>query len=140
MANAFDELFQSTVDMSYEEKVQMATIALGKCFAILKKQELDDEYALQFIVSFLATAVAADGVFTEPEKRMIRDVFSEDQVDMIDTLVKFTDEEGFEGMDQFVDSLDAEEKKDFCLLAIFIAAVDDTIKKDELGYIVKLMQ
>lgn len=140
VANTFDEILRKAVDLSYDERVQTAKSTLEKCLGILKKQGLDDEYAIQFIVSFLAASIAADGKFTESEQQMIRDTFDDRSVSSIDVLVQYTDEECFEGMDQFVDSLDAAEKTDFCMLAVFVAAADDTVNEEELRYLVKLMQ
>ena len=43
-------------------------------------------------------------------------------------------------MDAIVDAMNATDKSKFCLLATYVLAVDDTINRDELNYLIKLMQ
>lgn len=136
MAQSVSEMLQEIVNSPYEQKVLGAQSTLVDCFDIMTGRGIDLEQAKAFIITFLAAAVAADGEFSAPERNMLRDMFDDD----LEGIVGMIDREKFDMMDRFVDSLNASDKSSFILLAIYVTAVDDAINKDELTYLVKLMQ
>ncbi len=136
MANSLSEMIQEIVNKSYEEKVMGAKLALGECFGILNRIGLEKEKSTMMLITFLTAAVAVNGEFSAPERRMLKDIFDDD----FEGLVKAMDKEAFDMMNQMVDTLDGRDKASFCLLAIFILAVDDEIDVDEYKYLIKLLQ
>ncbi|MBQ6234848.1 MAG: hypothetical protein IJK54_02950 [Clostridia bacterium] len=136
MAQSVSEMLQEIVNSPYEQKILGAQSTLADCFDIMTGRGIDLEQAKAFIITFLAAAAAADGEFSAPERNMLRDMFDDD----LEGIVGMIDREKFDMMDRFVDSLNASDKSSFILLAIYVTAVDDAINKDELTYLVKLMQ
>ena len=132
----FKDTLQNIVNKSFEEKVRGAQTALNECFAILTRHDFNKDEAAIVVLTFLSTAIASDGKFSVPEQEMIDAIFDKD----ISAFLKNIDSESYQLMDKLVDSLNSDEKTTFCLLAIFVAAVDDTINHDELTYIIKLME
>ena len=135
MAKDIDSLLQDIVNRSYQQKVIDAKAALSECFGILMRKGVDKQKATVVVVTFLAAAVAADGKFSQPERSLLVDIFGDD----LESLVKSINKKSFDLMDQFVDTLNPIEKNMFCLLAAYVAAVDDTINRDELKYLKKLL-
>ena len=136
MAKSLSEMLQEIVNLPYAKKLEGAKAMLGGSYGILTKKGFDSKQATVLILTFLAAAVAADGKFSAQERNMLKDLFDDD----LEGIVKIIDKDKFELMDQLVDSLSADDKSTFILLAIYVMAVDDTINKDELTYLVKLMQ
>ena len=136
MANSLSEMIQEIVNKSYEEKVMGAKLELGECFGILNRIGLEKEKSTMMLITFLTAAVAVNGEFSAPERRMLKDIFDDD----FEGLVKAMDKEAFDMMNQMVDTLDGRDKASFCLLASFILAVDDEIDVDEYKYLIKLLQ
>lgn len=136
MASNPNEMLQEIVDKTYDEKATLAKAVLSDCFDILKNKGFDDEETTMTIVAFLTAAIASDGQFTAPERQLLNDMIDGD----LDQLVRSTDRKTYELMDRIVDMLDSTSKNKFCLLAILVMAVDDSINRDELTYLAKLMQ
>ena len=136
MAKSISDMLQEIVNLPYAKKLEGAKAMLGGCYGILTKKGFDSKQATVLLLTFLAAAVASDGKFSAQERNMLKDMFDDD----LEGIVNMIDKSKFELMDQLVDSLGADDKSTFILLAIYVAAVDDTINKDELTYLVKLMQ
>ena len=136
MAKNLSDMLQEIVNMSYESKLGSAKLALGDCYGSLTKLGIDGNKATMILVTFLAAAVAVDGKFTANERKFLKDLFNDD----LEKLVNAMDSNAFDAMDNIVDALDATNKSKFCLLATYVLAVDDTINRDELNYLIKLMQ
>jgi hypothetical protein len=136
MAQNFSDMLQEIVNKSYEDKVEAAKAVLGECYGILTGKGYDGKNATLILVTFLAASVASDGRFTGPERSMLNDIFHDD----LEGIIKKIDGKAYDMMEQIVDSFESRDKSTFCLLAIYVLAVDDTINKDELSYLAKLMQ
>ena len=136
MAQNLNEMLQEIVNRPYEQKVLGAKATLAECFDIMNRKGVDQKQSAVLVITFLAAAVAADGKFSSPERKMLKEMFGDD----LEAIVKSIDKKTLDLVDQFVDTFNAAEKSNFILLAIYVMAVDDTINKDELTYLIKLMQ
>ena len=136
MAQNMNEMLQEIVNMPYDRKLAGAKYALAECYGTLTKIGIDENKATMITVTFLAAAVAVDGKFTSLEKKFLKDLFSVD----LENLVNSMDSKAYDAMDAIVDAMNATDKSKFCLLATYVLAVDDTINRDELNYLIKLMK
>lgn len=136
MAQNFNEMLQEIVNLPYDRKLAGAKYALADCYSALTRIGIDENKATMMTVTFLAAAVAVDGQFTSLEKKFLKDLFSVD----LENLINSMDSQVYDAMDSIVDAMSATDKSKFCLLATYVLAVDDTINRDELNYLIKLMK
>ena len=135
MADRFDELLQSMVDMDYEQLLNGAKRSLTDSYKIFADYS-DEDHAVVGVVTFLAAAVAVDGTFSANEKRLIKDLFGD--VDFMATLRTIGDDD-FKAMNSLVDALPPEKKAVLCTFATYVLAVDNHINKDEYRYLIDLL-
>ena len=80
----FNELMQKYVNSDYETLVHLAQQALVNLLPICKKVDTDND-GLFMTTSIILSAIAADGVLTGLEKKMLKDALGQDDA----TIQKF---------------------------------------------------
>ncbi len=133
------ELLQEYVDLSYKELWEIAYNAWAKMKPYFDKATKDGDGTI-FIIGFLGTSLAADGKFTDLECQLVCDLFGVD-ADTAKSVYSRTSKETLDIIDNVFDEmLETQEIKvavlTFCLCFL---AVDETINRDEIAFIQRLM-
>ena len=136
MTSDFRDFLQGVVDKDYTELLEMTKLNLSEAFSVLRSHTDDDNKATVVLSVFLVTVLAADGEFSENERKMLCDIFGD--ASLIE-LAKGLDASTYATMNDIIDTLPIEEKVTLCHLAILIAAVDGTMDSNELAYIEELL-
>ena len=135
MAKEFSELLREVAGKSFEEKAAAARIVRGQCLEILEKIGVKGESADAVTLAFLAAAISADRRFSVAEQKMTNAVFGGD----VTGRILHIDPDTVTLMDSLVDAMPEEDKHTFCLLAIYVVAVDDAVNSAELTYLNRLL-
>ena len=133
----FNDMMHDLVNKDYDELLFMGKVALVDSFKIMSTKT-DEDGAVAFVVTFLASALASDGKFTPKEHEFVSDLLGQD-ADLL-SIMKNIDGTAYAKLNAIVDSLAAEEKAKLCFLAACAAAVDKTIDPNELKYLIDLME
>lgn len=133
----FNELMQKYVNSDYETLVHLAQQALVNLLPICKKVDTDND-GLFMATSIILSAIAADGVLTGLEKKMLKDALGQDDA-TIQKFISMYDSRMVELTDHFADNMSIDTKADVLMLVTAVAAVDEKISKEETAFIKKLM-
>jgi hypothetical protein len=134
---SLNELLQEMVNKDYEELVAQAQRAMVEVMPSCKAVDKDHNGILM-LTTLILTAVAADGVLTGLERKMLGEVTGLDDK-AVDTMISMYDSRMVDLADHFVDKLGTDVKADALMLITAIAAVDEKISREETGLIKKLM-
>ena len=127
--------FQKMVNKDYDQLLEEGKMTIAAVISILKKHDFKDEDIGVFLALFISAAVASDGKYSALEQKFMNDLFG-----TIDVVVpSAVDTALYDKLNKFVDVLPSDEKVILCHLAVIIAAVDQTIDKNELAYILELL-
>ena len=137
---ALRELLQEFVDKSYEELVNLATFTLVElCNEIERLSPEHAEISSMVVSSYLASSVAADGKITELETKFLNEILKMDS-EMTDFLLELgKDPKQIELLDQLFDSAPDDFKKLALVFCLSLIAIDETINRDEVAFIEKLL-
>lgn len=133
----FDEMLQDLVNEDYQSLVNIASNAARELIPVLKQYDSENDGALLLSV-ITATALAADGQLTPLEKQLMADAFGLSS-EAIGGITSFYTGDMDEITDNFIDSLNSDQKAKAVLLFAAICAVDETIKRDEVAFIARLL-
>ena len=137
MAN-YDETMQKMVDRSYDELVGIAKRAMAELIGPCREMDPKTDGSLMMI-SIILTAIGADGKLTALERRMLGDVL--DMTDeQISGFIKMYDSDMVELVDKFADVAGIDVKAAVMILVSAIAAVDETINREENAFIRRIME
>ena len=139
---SFNEILQNYVDKSYDELLFLARENIAEvtpdlvCFFEGKE---DAAKALMIIVS---ACLGADGKLTALEAKFLKDLLGTDDdcestMQMVATL---GDDESRDLTDRLADALSADKKASLVSFCLCFLAVDETIHRDEVAFVVKLME
>ncbi len=129
-------MLQEFVNKDYDEILHIAEEMLVRAVDVTKKYTNEDS-AIMFVITFLSAALTSDGAFTKKEQQFIADLLgSEDQLNAI--LPKI-DDDAYQKLNEIVDIMPVVDKSTLCMLAVCAVAVDETIEKSELGYLLNLL-
>ena len=134
--STFNEMMQKWVNTDYNTLVSLAKEAVVRLLPACKA--VDTQYNGNYMLAaLLLSAVAADGVLTGLENKMLQDVMglSEDEVQ---TLIKMYDSRMADLADHFADNMSDDTKADAIMLITAFASVDEKISKEETAFIKKL--
>lgn len=134
---SFNELLQDMVNKDYSELVYIAKQATVGLMPACKAVD-SDHGGYMMLTSLILTAVAADGVLTALERKMIGDTYSFDS-DTIDKMIAMYDKRMADLADHFVDNMGTETKAHALALITAFAAVDEKISKEETRLLRKLL-
>ena len=136
--STFNELLQNFVNKDYPELRDLAMEATVRlkvpCRAV--DPEYDGNYML---CSLILSAIAADGVLTALEKKLLSDVLGLDESG-IQTMISMYDSQMPDLVDHFVDNMGDDTKADAIMLITAIASVDEKISREETAFIRRLFE
>ncbi len=137
-----NEILQDMVNESYEELVDIAQYAMEELMPYLEDLADDEQSAWNIFLAFIASSLAADGKLSDPEYRFICDVLCVDYTyDEVKELAqKGVKDRVVENVDYIIDHLPVEMKSKALVLCCAFMAVDETICREELGLIRKLVE
>lgn len=136
--STFNELMQKYVNTDYEVLVSLAKEAVKRVLPACKKVDPEHD-GCYMLASILLSAIGADGVLTQLEKKMLRDVMYLDD-DGIQKLLAMYDGRMQELVDHFADNMGDELKADTIMLITVFASVDEKISREETQFIRKLFE
>ena len=134
----FNDFMQKFVNTDYSLLVGLAQEAARRLLPPCKA--VDSAHNGHFMLtSIILSAIAADGVLTGLERKMLRDVLDLDD-DYVDKLISMYDSKMPDLVDHFADNMPGDVKGDTVMLVAAIASVDEKINRDETAFIRKLME
>lgn len=121
----------------YSELLGIAEISVERTFDIMNKYAASKAEAADALSLFLVNALSADGRFSEKEDKLITDLLGDSKL-LTERALRL-DEKQRARCELLIDGLSGDELSDFCMLAIVIASVDESIGIDELKYLDDLL-
>lgn len=136
----FNELMQTYVNMPYEELVGRAQNTLIELIPVFDKASSDGNGS-RTLFHLLLTSLAVDGKFSTLEYKFLNDVFKTDisYDEAKDMVASYYSDGAQDALDEFIDSFDGDLRAKLLELATCALAVDETINKDEVSFITKLI-
>lgn len=136
----FNELMQTYVNMPYSELVGRAQNTLVKLIPVFDNASSDGNGS-KALFHLILTSIAVDGQFTSLEFDFLKDVFLQDisYNDAKDMVASYYSDHAQDALDTFIDKLDDDTRAQLLELATCAIAVDETINKDEVKFITKLI-
>ena len=141
------DLIQSFIDADYEHLLSVANGALAVVFPKLRQAYPDIDEAAdpdEIMLMFLATTIASDGYFTEPEYKFFCDLtgVTLSYAEVGKYIAAHLNEESKKAADFLFDNIvtDVEGKKALFLLCLAICAVDKSIPVEEISFIRRMLE
>lgn len=135
--STFTELLQDYVNMDYAILVCSAKESFRKLRPVLAECDPENGGVL-LTLSLISAAVAADGIFSQTEKKFIRDVF-DIPASKIDLFGQIDSSHMAVLIDETADLLDIENKRELLNIIIALAACDEKITRSENSFIQRIM-
>lgn len=134
---SFEELMQQYVNFDYDVLCDLAKKALDHLTPICSEIDVDGHGAV-IVSSIVLSAVMADGVVSEPERRLLKDVFALEGEDLSIFIQKYN-ASMVELVDCFCVKMEKKIAADAVMLAACLMAVDETISKEETALLRKFL-
>lgn len=143
VALVFNELLQQYVNKDYEELCRLtgqAGLAVTEACKELAQQMpsvegSDPETTANYLLTCLVTCtVMADGEVSELERKLLSDVFLLDEENVM-VLVNLYSPKLAEGSKLLSSHMNEDDRTDVMMLCTAIAAVDETISKEEVAFL-----
>ena len=134
---SLNEMLQEMVNKDYDELVAFAQRAMVEVMPSCKAVDPDNNGILM-LTSLILTAVAADGVLTGLERKMLGEVTGLSN-DAIDKMISMYDSRMVDLADRFVDNMGEDVKGHALMLILAFVAVDEKISKEEVRLVQKLL-
>lgn len=134
---SLNELLQEMVNKDYNELVALAQRAMVEVMPSCKAVDKDHNGILM-LTTLILTAVAADGVLTGLERKMLGEVTGLDDK-AVDTMISMYDSRMVDLADHFVDNMGSDVKSHALMLILAFVAVDEKISKEEIRLVHKLL-
>ncbi len=136
-----NQILQSMVNEDYDTLVGMAKSAIAELNPIFS-EVAEDGNGASAIVALFATSLAVDGKLTELEYKFVCDVLDgEFTYEQVKELVEMHySEEMIELVNGLADSCPKDLKSKLVVLCCTFLAVDESISRDEVAFVVKLLQ
>ena len=133
------EILQDFVNEPYETLVSMAKSSIAELTPIFA-EVADDGNGAKFVIPFFATALAVDGRLSDLEYKFVCDIFGNMTYAEVKALVEaHYSDKMIALIDGLADSCPTELKSKLLVLCSCFLAVDQTINRDEIAFIQKLM-
>lgn len=139
----FNQLMQEIVNEPYENLVRMARQAITElCPYFEDIADGDAEKGTSVVVGYIAASLAADCKLTQKEYEFVCDVLQTDYTydDVKDLAQRGLDDAMVAALDELIDDLPNEMKSKVLLLCCTFMAADETISRDEVQLVYKLMK
>ena len=123
------QMFQETVNMSHNERVNLAKASISKLAQELK----NDDLTLSFLVGLATICSATDGKVSDSERQLFNDLTGANLSfeEFFNLVSNNTNEEAFEVVNNAVDSLTNDGKSAAVLFALAFLAADEQLTTDE---------
>lgn len=138
----FNELMQRFVDMSYDKLLSTANQAFADLSAHFEDFfDRDPDSSARALLLLTATCLGADNTLSKLEYRFINDLLNADHSyeDLLSMVKGVNGDEAVGMIDKLTDTLEGDARASLLALALCILAVDETISRDEVAFIKKLM-
>ena len=138
---SLDQLLQRYVNMSYEELLDLAKYSLSQFINTLV-EKTGAEGASKICAVMTAACMGADGKLSSLEHQFINDLLDSDDsyAENLSFVQSLGDDEARELVDGLVDSLSSDEKAAAVSFCLCFLAVDETISRDEVAFIHRLIE
>ena len=136
--NNLRDILQKCVNTDYENLVELAQTSLIELLPACRLVDPDNDGFLM-VSGIILSALAADGVLTNIERKFVCDVLGIDN----ETFSKFLDlynSDLADLVDKFADSLDTRTKAATLSLVSAVAACDEKITVEETAFIKKILE
>ena len=134
------KLLQDFVNEPYENLLGMARSAFAELKPVFD-QASQDGNGSNLLIGLFATSLAVDGKLTELEYKFVNDLFGNISYEDVKSLVEMHYKaEMVDLMNNLVDSCGVELKSKLLTLCCCFLAVDETISRDEIAFILKLCE
>ena len=143
MAN-FNELLQNYVDKSYDELVGLARASIAAFSDDLQSIFPDGTDSAQVIAIIISSCIGVDGKFSTLEYKFMCDLlgcgdkFSYE--DLKDIVQSHYGAESIALTDSLADVLSDDKKAALISFCLCFLAVDETIERNEVAFVIKLME
>jgi hypothetical protein len=136
-----NQILQDMVNEDYDSLVNMAQQAISDLLPVFN-EIAEDGNGNSAIIALFATALAVDGKLSDLEYKFVCDVIGGDfTYDEVKTLVQgHYSDDMIAAVDGLVDSCPSELKSKLLVLCCTFLAVDETINRDEVAFILKLIE
>lgn len=137
-----NDIIQKYVDLDYNRLLEIATGNMQKILPYFEKTVKDDAQCNEAIMLFLGTVLATDGKFTDLEYKFLNELLGGDMD--YKRAKKFVASNYSDDNEDYADSIfDAcpdEIKSELLSLCLCLAAVDETVTREETRLIKKFME
>ena len=138
--SSFNQLMQKYVNMSYEDLLGMAQYSLSQFIGSI----VDDagaQDASKIIAVMTAACLGADGKLSALENKFFNDLLdcNDSYADNLAFVQSLGDDEARKLVDNLVDRLSGNEKAAAISFCLCFLAVDETITRDEVAFIDRLI-
>ena len=143
MAN-FNDLLQNYVNKSYDELLSLARASVAHFSDDIQSIFPDEDDSARVLMIIIASCIGVDGTFSTLEYKFICDLlgsdagFSYDEV--LEIIKSHYGAESIELTDQLADVLNDEKKAALISFCLCFLAVDETIERNEVAFVIKLME
>lgn len=136
--SSFNELMQKYVNTDYPVLVDLGKEAIRHLMPACKA--VDTEYnGYYMLTSMILSAVAADGVLSALERKMLRDIMDIDD-SSIQKLISLYDSKMADLVNHFADNMGDELKANTIMLVTVFASADEKISREETAFIRRLFE
>lgn len=135
-----NEIMQDYVNLPYSDLLAIANRSLSELFSALEKNVSSEQTRTNAVVMLIASCIGVDGRFSELEYKFICDVLGKnhDYNTLKDMAAGLGNSEGRDIIDEFLDSC-SEIKKPALVFCLCFLAVDETITREEVAFLNKLL-
>ena len=134
----FRELLQKYVNTDYNTLVAFARDSLNKITPVFEALDKEHNGSL-LLVAILNAGIGADGQLTVKEKAFLNDAFGLAPATVDNLINLFTGKE-FDLIDILHDKLDGDARFHVFNIIAVLAACDETISRDEINFLRKVME
>ena len=137
---SFDKLLQNYVNKSYDELLSLAKYSMSQFIDTLVEQS-DSEGAAKVCALITAACLGADAKLSYLEHKFFNDLLDsdDDYFENLEFVSGLGNDKAREMTDRLVDSLSDDEKAAAVSFCLCFLAVDETISRDEVAFIARLI-
>ncbi|MCR5112562.1 MAG: hypothetical protein K6A63_01345 [Acholeplasmatales bacterium] len=130
------DLFQETVNSTFDEKVEMGKSALKDIVEILAAHDLDKDDVSSIVLALVMLFTGADGELSEQEHMLLNEIVDAylNPEELYELMQDGSEPEFIESIKRVVLSLSLEERMPFVIFGLSILTSDDelTVQEQEL--------
>ena len=139
---SFNEILQNYVNKSYDELLFFAQQSFTEVLPDLARSFEGSEGAAKAMMVIVSACLGADGKLTMLEAKFLNDLLGvdDDYESTMQMVAALGDDESRDLVDQLADALPTDKKAALVSFCLCFLAVDETITRDEVAFVVKLME